>query len=215
MRSPKSEQNGFAILIVLIAMVIGMLLFFVQIDTLFGPDLPTETVGIEEYPWVLEELLVPDDETVKLPRSPKLELNEPFTITAGVRRNEANRGTVTIAFDTNGRVTSQWQCVYQQTEQGYQIDAHMNGNIVVKQPYQDETGKDKRLLFFIARGKYIKMPLNSAAAAGGERGAAWLTGWIDPDRGVRGHVTITTDREWAAAYAFRNSESTSKNRTQE
>lgn len=191
-------------MIVLIAVVILMLLYFVQIDTFFGPGLPTEPVGTEEHPWVLEELLVPDGEAVKLPRSPKPELDEPFSLTAPVRRNEADRGTVTVAFNANGRIKAQWQCTYSQTTgQAYQIDAQMNGNIVVKQTYQDPNGtKDKRLLFIIARGTYIKKPLVPETTVEGEKGQAWLTGWIDPDHRVQGYLTITTDQEWAAAYGF-------------
>ena len=200
------NNNGFAILIVLVAVVILMLLYFVQIDAFFGPGLPSKPAGIEEHPWVLEELLVPNDEDIKLPRSPKPELDEPLSITAPVRRNDADRGNITLSFDTNGRIEAQWQCVYQQTGQEYQIDADMRGNIHVKRTYQDEQGKDKSRLFFIAKGKYIKKSLNENTALMGEKGTTWLIGWIGPDHSVQGHVTITTDRQWAAAYAFESSQ---------
>ena len=60
------KNNGFAILIVLVAVVILMLLYFVQIDTLFGPSLPSEPAGIEEHPWVLEELLIAEDQPISV-----------------------------------------------------------------------------------------------------------------------------------------------------
>ncbi|MEN8128377.1 MAG: hypothetical protein ABFR90_11340, partial [Planctomycetota bacterium] len=180
--------------------------YFVQIDALFGPGLPSETADIEEHPWVLEALLVPEDEDIKLPRSPKPELDESFSVSAPVVRNQVQRGTVTLAFDTAGRIKARWQCVYEQAEQHYQTVADMNGNIHVKRTYQDEEGKDKSRLFFIAKGGYTKAPLKSTESIGSEKGAAWLIGWIEPDHRIEGHVTITTDQEWAAAYAFESTQ---------
>jgi len=202
MSSLHTKKNGFVILIVLVAVAIVMLLYFVQIDTLFGPGQSHEPAGIEEHPWILEELLIPDGEDIKLPRRPKLELDKPFSITTPVTRNDAERGEIAIAFDTDGRIRGHWQCTYEQAGTAYRVDAPMNGNIHTKRTYRDESGKDKSRLFFIARGKYIKVSLSETAGAGGEKGTAWLTGWIDPDRSIRGFVTLTTDQQWAAAYAF-------------
>lgn len=191
-------------MLVLVTVAILMLFYFVQIDTLFAPGLPSKPAGIEEHPWVLEELLAPDGEEVKRPGRRKLQLDEPFSITTPVSRNEAQRGEITVSFDTNGRIDANWQCTYEQTGTAYHIDAEMNGNIDPKRTYRDEQGKDKARLFFIARGRYTKTPLN--ADAGGEKGTAWLTGWIDPDRSIRGFVTLTQNQQWAAAYAFGNPE---------
>lgn len=196
------QRSGFAILIVLVAVAILMLLYFVQIDAFFGPGLPSQPAGIEQHPWVLEDLLIPEGQDIKLPRSPKPDLDEPFSISAPVRRDDADRGTVTLSFDTNGRMTAQWQCAYEQTGQEYQIDADMKGNISAKRTYEDTQGKDKSRLFFIAKGPYTKKPLDGDTAFGGEKGTCWLIGWLKPDHSVQGYVTITTDQQWAAAYAF-------------
>lgn len=202
MSSRQTPKNGFAILIVLVAVTILMLLYFVQIDAFFGGGSPSQPAGIEQHPWILENLLLPQGQDVKLPRSPKPELSEPVSISAPVRRDDAARGTVTVSFDANGRITGQWQCTYEQTEQRYQIDADMKGNIVVKQTYEDAQGKDKSRLFFIANGPYTKKPLDGDTDFGAEKGTCWLTGWLGPDRRIQGHATITTDQTWAAAYAF-------------
>lgn len=205
MNALNAKQRGFAVLMVLVAVVILMLLYFVQIDTLFGPGLPSEPAGIEQHPWVLTELLVPPGEAIKLPRPPKLRIDAPLSITAPVSRNDSDRGTVSIAFEQNGRIHGRWQCTYEQSGVSYRIDAQMNGNIDARRTYRDEQGKDKSRLFLIARGQYTKTPLEQAAA-GAEKGVAWLIGWIDPDRGITGHVTITRNEQWAAAYAFSASE---------
>ncbi len=196
------KNNGFAVLIILVAVAILMLLTFVQINTLFGPGLPTERAGIEEHPWVLEELLVAGGEDVKLPRRRQLQLNEPFSIAAPVSRNNTERGEMAVAFNTDGRIGANWHCRYEQAGAEYRVDAQASGNIDIKRTYRDEAGKDKSRLFFIARGRYTKTPLDKTAGMGGEKGQAWLTGWIGPDRSIRGYVTLTTDQQWAAAYAF-------------
>ena len=196
------RRSGFAILIVLVAAAILMLLYFVQIDAFFGPGLPSQPAGIEQHPWILENLLVPDGQDIKLPRSPKPELNESFSVPARVRRNNSERGTVTISFDTNGRIMARWQCVYEQSGQSYQIDADMSGNIDTKRTYKNEQGKDKSRLFCIAKGRYVKKPLGGETGFGGEKGACWLTGWLGAGRQMEGYITITTDQTWAAAYPF-------------
>ena len=200
--APPHKQNGFAILIILIAVVILMLLYFVQIDTFFSPGLAPAPVGIEQHPWILEDLLVPEGQEIKRARSPKLTLEEPFTLTAPVSRNENNRGTVEISFEANGRILALWKCTYEQDGIDYQIDARMKGNIDVKRTFQDENGGDKSRLFFIARGGYTKAPVNEAVETGSEKGTCWLTGWICPDRTIEGHATITQNEKWAAAYTF-------------
>ena len=205
MFSRHHRKNGFAILIVLVAVVILMLLYFVQIDTFFGPGLPSQPAGIEQHPWVLSDLLVPGEDGVKLPRPPKPRLEDPFSVSAPVRRDDLDRGTVTVSFETDGRITAQWQCTYEQEGKTYQVEAAMKGNIHVKQTYEDEQGKDKSRLFFIAKGAYTKQSPDDSTGFGSEKGTAWLTGWVRPDHRIQGHVTLTTDETWAAAYAFAGS----------
>ena len=202
----RTKKNGFVILLVLVAVAIMMLLYFVQIDAFFGTGLPSERAGVEEHPWVLEELLALDGEDIKLPRSPKLELAVPFSITAPVSRNDAGRGEIAVVFNTDGRILANWQCIYEQAGVTYHVDAQTSGNIHVKRTYQDQAGKDKNRLFFIARGRYTKMPLGETGGTGGEKGTAWLTGWIGPDRTIQGHVTLTRNQQWAAVYDFEGSE---------
>lgn len=194
-------------LMVLVVVVIIMLLYFVQIDTLFGPGLPSEPKGIEKHPWVLEELLIGEDQTVKLPRSPKPILRDPFTYSIPVHLDDADRGTTEITFETNGRVRCRWECTYTSADVEYRIEAAMNGNVYTKRTYSDENGKDKSRLFFIAKGHYTKTPVQGDVTADemaelGEKGTSWLTGWLKPDLALEGHITITTDRQWAGVYTI-------------
>jgi hypothetical protein len=196
------RKNGFVILIVLVVVAILLLLYFVQIKTFFGPSLPNESVGIEQHPWVLEQLLIPKGQDIKLPRKPKLQLDKPFSCTVPVMRKEAERGEVTIWFERNGRIRAMWECLYRQSGQAHHLQAQATGNIHTTRTYRDVGGKDKSRLFFIAKGKYHKRTLASASDPGDERGTVWLTGWIDPDRSMQGHLTLTTNQQWTAVYAF-------------
>ena len=197
----KTRQNGFVLLIVLVAVAILLLLYFVQIDAFFAGGPPSPPAGLEQHPWVLEKLLVVEDGEIHRPRKPKLLLSEPYTFAAPVKRDDTDRGEVSIQLDTTGRISATWQCTYEQSGITYRIVSEMAGNIDAKHTYRDENGKDKSRLFLIARGRYTKTPLDGTPN-GGESGICWLTGWIGHDRSITGHVTITKNREWAAAYAF-------------
>ncbi|MHC4907545.1 MAG: hypothetical protein ACYTBW_04725, partial [Planctomycetota bacterium] len=73
-----------------------------------------------------------------------------------------------------------------------------------KRTYQDQAGKDKSRLFLIARGRYTKMPLGETTGTAGEKGSAWFTGWIGPDRTIEGYITLTKNQQWAAVYTFQS-----------
>ena len=199
-----SKHRGFAILMVLVVVVIIMLLYFVQMDALFGPHLPTQPVGIEQRPWLLKELLVAEGEEIKMPRSPKIELNEPFETAASVSRDGQKRGDVKVTFDTDGRMISTWDCAYIHGDRNFTINAQMTGNIDSKQTFENAQGnKDKTKLFFIAKGTYTKTTTDPQTGTNSESGTAYCLGWLNPDKTTSGHITITTNKEWVAAYEFK------------
>lgn len=193
------KHKGYALLIVLIAVAILLILYAVQMKPLFKPETTTNRpIGVEQHPWMLAELLVPEGKDVKLPRSPKPQLNEPRTINAAVSRNAEPRGKAAINFGTDGRIKATWNCEYAYDGQTHSITAQMAGNVNVKQTFEDQNGPDKSRLFFIAKGNYVKATASQTA----EKGTCWMLGWLKPDGAVEGHITITTDQQWAAAYAF-------------
>lgn len=196
------KQNGYAILIVLIAIAILLILYAVQMKALFVPqNLPKQSTGIQQRPWLLEDLLVPEGEVIKLPRSPKPQLAEPIQLNAGVKREDIDRGTAVIHLETNGRVRAAWKTEYVQNEQPTSITAEMNGNINIKQTYEDQNGTDKSRLFFIAKGSYQKTA-DTLTGGADEKGAAYILGWLKPDHTAHGYITITTDEKWSAVYEW-------------
>ncbi len=198
-----TSKNGFALLLVLIAIAIIMVMMATQMKTLFGPGLPSEPIGPEERPWLLDKHLVPAEEGIKMPNSPKPELNESLTIHGTVTRNDAPRGTAQVIFETDGRVEASWTCRYSYDEETYTITTEeMLGNIVVKEIFEDENGKDKSRLFFVTKGKYSKKSGQVTPDTIVEKGTVYVHGWLSPDRSVTGHVSISQKKDWGAAYEF-------------
>jgi hypothetical protein len=194
------KHQGYAILIVLIAVAIMLMLAAVQMRVLFVGSGPKPSTGIEQRPWLLEELLAGDDEAVKLPRPPKPQFAEILDVTGRVTRETSERGTVSIHFETNGRIRAAWNTEYRHAEQTIALSAEMTGNIQVGQTYEGPDGKDKSRLFFIARGPYVKQTFDPAFPVRDERGTTWLIGWLHSDRRAEGHLTLTTDRTWSTVY---------------
>lgn len=187
-------------MIVLIAVAIMLILAGVQMRTLFVGKGPRPSTGIEQRPWLLEELLARPEEAIKLPRPPKPQFAESLDVSGPVMRDAVERGTVSIHFDTDGRIRATWRSAYRHDEQSITLSAEMNGNIHVKQTYEDADGKDKSRLFFIAEGPYLKQTADPAVAVPDENGTVWLTGWLGSDHRAEGHLTLTTDRTWSAVF---------------
>ena len=196
------KQKGSALLIVLIAVAIMLVLYGIQMKSLFGPRGQTQPVGVEERPWQLEHLLADEGEKIKLPRKPKPRLSEPLRVSVDVTRNNETKGTAAITFKPDGHIDAVWDCRYGYDEKTISISAEMAGNINVRQTYEDENGRDKSRLFFIAKGHYLKTSTTATIGTEREKGKAWLLGWLAADGTAEGHITITTDETWSAAYAF-------------
>lgn len=197
----KNRKNGFALLIVLAAIAIMMLLYFVQMDTLFEPSIPTAPAEIEKRPWTYENLLVPAGKTLKKPKAPKPLLTEPFELSGSAERNSQPRGQVKIAFDTDGRIMATWQTEYAGDGKTHAITTQMTGNVSTKMTYEADGRKDETRLFFIAKGQYVHLTETQTGTTR-EQGDAYAIGWLAPDRTAEGFVTITTDQTWSMEFAF-------------
>lgn len=195
-------RKGFALLIVMIAVVIMLLLYVVQMDTLFAPSKQSAPATIQQRPWAYEHLLVPADKTVKKPKAPRPLLTEDFVIAGSAHREGQPRGQVRIAFDTDGRIKAEWQADFEIEGKRHRYAApQVTGNISVKMAYEDQNGPDETRLFYIAGGPY-EHTATTADYTTQEKGTAWMIGWLRPDRTAEGYVTITTDEAWSAAFAY-------------
>lgn len=200
------DRNGFAGLFILIAVAIMMVLMMIQMKTLFQPGRGyRKSTAPASRPWLQDELLVPDDRLIQLPRPPKPALDKPFSFTVPVTRKDNDRGEITIDFLTTGEVAGTWQCRYSHENIDYTYNATFKGNIDVSNTYSDKQGEDLSKLYFFTKGDYSQTIYNRESEEESfTEGLVYTTGWMDPDHSVSGTITITTDRSWSADYQWQS-----------
>jgi hypothetical protein len=200
------KKDGYAALLgILIVLVIGIMIYFLDMKAIFGPGrhYNQNSNRPEDRPWLMEDLLAPKDQLIPVPRKGQPELLEPLNLTAPVQRNQAPRGSVSIAFGKDCRVVADWVSTYEYDKKTFQLQAQMKGNIVPSRIYRDaDKNEDKTRLFFIGKGPYTQTTQWADAPTRTEQGTAYITGWLSPDHTVQGAVTITTDQAWSAVYDF-------------
>lgn len=198
------RESGFAILILLVAVAILMLLYFVDISAVFGPSRGgTKRVAVER-PWFEEDRIVAADAEVKLSRRPKPLVDEPVEIRAAVSRDGQDRGELLIEFDVDGRVRCEWSCEYAHGDRAYSYSAESAGNIDAKKKFVKDGTADKSQLYFITKGGYERVTAGAGNVEGPavEKGVFYVTGWLSPDHLAVGKITITTDRTWLGVYEY-------------
>ncbi len=194
-------RRASAMLVVLMAIGIGMLIYFISMSTIFGPSL-NRGKATTSRPWLEEERILGSDKIIAMPKPPKPTIKEPINLVAAVIRNDADRGAITLNFDVDGTVKGKWQCSYSHDEQDYAYDSAFAGNIDVDVTYASEDGtKDKSLLYFITKGRYTQQSTNAATQEQTRQdGEIYVTGYLAPDHSACGLITITTDRKWSVTY---------------
>jgi hypothetical protein len=199
------DRSGFAGLVILVAVAIVMVLMMIQMRTLFRPGMGyRKSTAPPSRPWLQDELLVPDDKLIKLPRPPKPNLDEPLSFTVPVTRKDNDRGEITIDFATTGEVAGTWQCSYSHDNIDYIYNAAFEGNIDVSKEYSDKQGDDPSKLYFFTKGNYSQTVYNRKSEEESfTEGLVYTTGWMDTDHSVSGKITITTDKSWSADYKWR------------
>jgi len=209
------KNSGFAIVIVLAALVILMLLYFIDIKALFGPSLNAKKGSApQSRPWLEEDLILGPDKLITLPKPPKPSLDEALTITAFVSRGEDERGEMVLEFNTQGEVSGSWSCEYSHDQKDYSIEAAFAGNIDVEKTYyripptratRKPQDPDDSMLYFITKGEYTQKDYNNETGRLTEtQGLIYITGWLSPDCSADGLITITTDKKWSETYNWQS-----------
>ena len=193
---------GFAILTLLVVIAIILLLYFIDMKAIFGPNLPTKSSPKDQRPWLKEDLILKPDQFIKLPQPPKPTIEEDFSIIAPVTFNGENRGEVTIDFNAHGEVSASWYCRYSLENRDYTCEANFTGNI-----HTDTETEDPTQLYFITKGNYTQTVYNhQSKQTSQDKGLAYTTGPLAPDYSAAGMITITTDKTWSATYNFNTKE---------
>ena len=196
------SRRGSAILIVLVAVVILMMLYFIDIQAIFGPNLKDRSPKPTVRPWLQEDRLVGPEQLIKMPKPPKPTIDEDFTITAPVTSEGADRGEAALEFNTAGEVGGSWHCEYSNNDRDYRFDADFTGNIDVTQTFSDDSASDESLLYFITKGSYTHQIYSSQAGrTTEEKGIIYVTGWLEDDYTASGKIVIT-DKEHSFSVTF-------------
>ena len=194
------------VIIVLVAVAILMMLYFLDIRAIFGPKLNVNSGKPTSRPWLEEDKLAGPDEIIKMPKPPKPLINEDFIITGLVKSDESDRGVVKLTFNTVGEVVGNWSCEYSYDNRDYGFDADFAGNIDVGSTYSDRGGKDKSKLYFITKGQYSQRIYNNTTGRASEEiGIIYITGWLEKDYSAAGLITITnSEHSWSATYDWQS-----------
>ena len=200
------EQNGFAILIVLVAVAIVMILYMVDMTAIFGPG--SGRRPLEKPLWQEENRIVGPDVFIKPPKVPKPSLDSSISLTAPVTRGDSSRGNISIEFNTIGEVAGKWNTSYQHDNKEYTFDAKFTGNIDVSKTYSAGKKTDKSKLYFITKGTYTQTVFNKKTEnISATEGIIYVAGWLNPDYSADGKIAITTeDKDWSAEYLWQSKE---------
>jgi len=204
MVNANNNRGGFVGLIVLVSVAIVLILYMTTMKSIF-PGVGSGGGVQEDRPWLLDELILPADEIIDMPEEPKLVINEDFTVDAEVSRNDSDRGIAQLLFSYTGNVSGKWFCEYTHEDRTYNYAALYSGNIVTDKTFSDKNGKDKSLLFFIVKGNYTQRVYHPEMGDKITKGVVYLSGWVGPDKGLVGKLTVTTDNiedkdKWSASY---------------
>lgn len=200
------RKNGFAILIVLVAVAIVMILYMVDMTAIFGPGTST---GPRERPlWEDENRIVGPDVFIKLPKAPQPLLDDPVSVIGMVTRNDSYRGNIAVEFNAIGEVAGNWQASYQHDNKRYTFEAEFSGNIDVSKTYSVDNKTDKSKLYFITKGQYTQTVLNEKTEdIVATEGIIYVAGWLEPDYSAHGKIAITDEeKDFSAEYLWQSQE---------
>ncbi len=204
MPAKRNKKGAAAILGLLVVVAIMMMLYFVDIKTIFNPSgVSVKSSAPEKLPWLEEDRILPENTIIKLPSPPKPKIEDDFTITAPVNLDGKDRGSVKIRFNSDGTTGGIWTCEYSHDTQIYSYNAEFAGNIDISRPCTTDGDEDNKKLFLINKGQYKKSINNTTAGRiDSEIGTIYVTGCLSPDYSLSGNIVITTDKKWSAVYSF-------------
>ena len=200
------RKNGFAVLIILVAVAIVMMLYMVNMTAIFGPGI--SNANRERPLWEDEERIVGPDVFIKLPRAPQPLLDDPVAVSGPVTRKDSYRGDIAVEFNTAGEVAGNWNGSYQHDNKKYTFEAEFAGNIDVSKMYSANKQTDKSKLYFITKGQYTQTVFNEKTEDfSATEGIIYVAGWLGPDHSVHGKIAITSEeRDFSAEYLWQSEE---------
>jgi len=184
---------------ILVAVVIIALLYMIDLTAMFGLDKGSEKIDYHaERPWFEENRLLAENTlpVKQTGKGGKVVIENKTILKGDITRKEETRGQFEITITPDGKAAGICSCQYEYTDSSYKIEAEFAGNIDPTKIYADQTGKNKKLLYFITKGKYKQIKTDKSTRS------QWLTeqpvyvvGWIAADYSAEGKMFLMTDND--------------------
>jgi len=198
-------RRGSVLLAMLMAIVILMALYFLDIRTIFRPAGRTVNKPGEVLPWLEEDRLIGPTKFVQLPQPPKPTLEKARSIATTVTRDGQERGQIKMEIGADGMITGSWDCEFTQDTRQATFAATFAGNVDITKTFQDAQGEQPSYLYLYTMGHYTETIYDRKTTQGGVHGGqVYVTGWLRPDGSAMGTLTITTDKKWHAEYQWKS-----------
>jgi len=195
MKMVNRKNNGSALIALLIVIVIALALYMVDITAIFGPI--DKNRAYEERPW-FEEHRIAAKENLPIKQTGKggkIRILSQAKLKGSVQRNNENRGTVEIIIEPNGLAKGHWQCSYEHIENktSYIITASFEGNIDPTKNFASQKGINKKLLYFITKGKFREVKTDANGQQWLNEAPIYVVGWIDNDLSAKGKLFLMSN----------------------
>jgi len=192
----KTHRNhGFALIAIVVVLLIIVMIYMADLSAIFGPI--DKNAAYDERPWFEEQRLV-SRESLPIRQTGKgkktLILNE-HTLAGPVERKNENRGNIEIVIEPNGLAAGHWQCAYEYADSktSYTITADFTGNIDPTKTFESPEGSNKKLLYFITKGKYKQIKTDAAGKQWLTEAPVYTVGWIDKDYSAKGKIFLMSN----------------------
>lgn len=197
------RQRGFLLLQMLIAIAIGMIIYYFSFVHISGSTLKEQKNHPENHPWLLEDRIGSGNQhelnELQPYRDQMLELKAKV-----VDEQNARRGKINMMIDPDGLVFASWSGEYRNEEkdQFLVMMGDTEGNTDPSFIYQDENGEDRSLLYFITKGDFVLLKTDKKNRVSRPGGDLYLSGWLRPDMTAFGTLHMTRDKVEQTIYSW-------------
>lgn len=170
-------RRGFAMLVVLLAVAIIAVLYFVDVRAVFQVREPVDP-GAQ---WLAGGRII-EKGRIPLPQPPQPSLEQFAGKSAPIRQYGDERGTLEVRVAEDGKVSGVWNATYFVGDIEYTVQATAEGNVDAERVYEGEGGRDPSRLLIVGKGTFTRKGYNSRISRSDDsQGRAYLNGWLTPD----------------------------------
>ncbi|MBN1457430.1 MAG: hypothetical protein JW912_06235 [Sedimentisphaerales bacterium] len=215
-RSSQSNRSGYAILMLLVVVAIGLIIYWMDINALFGnlPKSVDPKSSHEVLPWEKKDSLLSRGQEANTDLSEgQPVIDRDIFIEASVEQSNTT-GDFIVTISPDGKVAGSWYADYNKgtnPRMNYVMNAKFKGNVDPGAVFFDENGEDPTKLFFIAKGEIAILASNfDGGGIQNSNQQIWVTGWLDPDYKAEGEMTLITGRNSYQTFNWKSTPKSNK-----